>query len=83
LRRLALVGLLALIGCSGSADLTAGQLDWCRANSSGLVFDTAVQLGYTAEEMTLLLDDVTVTGWSGPEQDARYLRACRVALGVS
>jgi hypothetical protein len=32
--------------------------------------------------MTLLLDDVMETGWSVPEHDARYLRACRVALGV-
>jgi hypothetical protein len=55
--------------------------DWCRAHSTSAVFEAGLTLGHSAQEMTVLLDDITVRGWPATEQDARYVRACRLAYG--
>lgn len=80
---MASLGIVSMIaGCASgtSSELSRAQLDWCRANSTTTVFDAAVNLGYTRQEMTLLFDDVQVKGWPATEQDARYVRACQLAF---
>ena len=78
LRCLLLASLIA--GCaSPDTGLSADEARWCDATDPSVMLDAALELGFSRQEILLVLDDVDQVGPSIGRQDGRWIRVCRHA----